>query len=120
MTSPNVTGGGMTMVTQQQQNLLSGNNGQLSGKLQPHLLPKPQLTTQAQFQQQQTRLITPTVTCGSQFVLNTTGNVLTSLPGVQNTTSTPLILSQMVGSTATSNTPFFIQVCFENQYYKNL
>lgn len=119
MTSPNVTGG-VTMVTQQQQqNLLAGKN-QLAGKLQPHLLPKPQLAAQAQLQQQQTRLITPTVTCGSQFVLNTAGNVLTSLPGVQSTSSAPLILGQMVGSTANSNTPFLIQVHVGASKFRNL
>ena len=97
------------MMTQQQQQLIAGKTQ--PGKLQPQLLPKPQLAAQLQQQQQQQRLLAPasaTVTCGSQFVVNSaTGNVLTSLPG---TTSTPFFLGQMVGSTAGGGTPFFIQV----------
>jgi hypothetical protein len=119
MTSPNVTGG-VTMVTQQQQQQNVSGKGQ--GK-QPQLLPKPaQLAAQVQQQQQQqqqqvTRLLAPTtVTCGSQFVLNTGGNVLTTFSGAQGAnTSAPLLLGQMMGSAGSNNTPILIQV---NNYLK--
>jgi hypothetical protein len=119
MTSPNVTGG-VTMVTQQQQQQNVSGKGQ--GK-QPQLLPKPaQLAAQVQQQQQQqqqqvTRLLAPTtVTCGSQFVLNTGGNVLTTFSGAQGAnTSAPLLLGQMMGSAGSNNTPILIQV---NNYQK--
>jgi hypothetical protein len=80
----------------------------------PKLINEIRLQQQQQ-QQQQARLLAPTVTsavtCGSQqFFFNSSGNVLTSLPGGQTTaTAAPLLLGQMVGSTATS-TPILIQV----------